>query len=153
MFWDLENLSCAGRLRARLVQYKEDKALGRPHWRFQYLKRAHKQEENRLFTQSDSDRTRNNGFKLKERRSRLDARTLLYSENVRHCNRLPREAVDTHPWRRSRPGLMGYWATGSSGWQPCPWHRGWNAMIFKVLSNLYNSVIPWLFMDFASFTT
>jgi len=35
---------------------------------FQYLKEAYKQERNRLFTQTDSDRTRRNGFTLKEGR-------------------------------------------------------------------------------------
>ena len=33
---------------------------------FQYLKGAYKEEEGQLFTQSDSDWPRGNGFKLKE---------------------------------------------------------------------------------------
>jgi len=33
---------------------------------FQYLKGAYKQERKQLFTWSNSDRTRGNGFKLKE---------------------------------------------------------------------------------------
>ena len=32
---------------------------------FQYLKGAYKQEEDQLFSQSGSDRTRQNGFKIK----------------------------------------------------------------------------------------
>ena len=39
---------------------------------FQYLKGAYKHEADGLFTRSDSDRTRGNGFKLKEERYRLD---------------------------------------------------------------------------------
>ena len=39
---------------------------------YQYLKRAYKQEGDRLFTWSDSDRTKGNSFKLKEGRFRLD---------------------------------------------------------------------------------
>ena len=35
---------------------------------FLYLKGVYKEEEDRLFTQSDSDRTRGNGFKLIEGR-------------------------------------------------------------------------------------
>ena len=34
---------------------------------FQYLKGAYKLEGDQIFTQSDGDRTRGNGFKLKER--------------------------------------------------------------------------------------
>jgi len=30
------------------------------------------------------------------------------------------------PWKCSRPGWMGFWATWSSGRCPCPWQGGWN---------------------------
>ena len=39
---------------------------------FQYLEGDCKHEGNQLFTQVESDRTRGNGFKLKEGRFRLD---------------------------------------------------------------------------------
>lgn len=32
-----------------------------------------------------------------------------------------------------KPGWIGLWATCSSGRRPCPWHRGQNQMIFKVI--------------------
>jgi len=38
----------------------------------QYLKGVYKHEGNQLFTQVDSDKTRGNGFKLKEERFRSD---------------------------------------------------------------------------------
>ena len=41
---------------------------------FQYLKGAYKQEGKRLLTRVDGDRTRGNGFKLRQGRFRLDIR-------------------------------------------------------------------------------
>lgn len=56
---------------------------------------------------------------------------------------------------------MGLWATKSSWMYPCPWKRGWNQIIFKVLQTkpFYVSVavlvtvppIHWLFIYFVSF--
>ncbi|KAK4813033.1 hypothetical protein QYF61_006524 [Mycteria americana] len=62
---------------------------------FQYLQRLYKQAGEGLFTRARSDRTRGNGFKLKEGRFRLDVRkTFLTMRVVRHWNRLPREVAD-----------------------------------------------------------
>ena len=62
---------------------------------FQYLKGAHKQEGSQLFERVNNSRTRGNGFKLKERRRRLDVRGKFFTMRVIRCwNRLPREDVD-----------------------------------------------------------
>ena len=56
---------------------------------FQYLKGVYKQEEEWLFTRVESDRTRGNGFILRQGRFRLDIRRM-----VNHWSSLLKEAVD-----------------------------------------------------------
>ena len=67
MLRGLEHLFCDGSLRELGSFSLEKRRLwGHLIAAFQYLKEAHKQEGDKLFTWSDSDRTRKNSFNLKE---------------------------------------------------------------------------------------
>ena len=62
---------------------------------FQYLKGAYKQEGEQMFTRVDSDRTRGDGFKLRQGRFKLDIRRKFFTQRVvTHWNRLSKEVVD-----------------------------------------------------------
>ena len=62
---------------------------------FQYIKGAYKKDGDKLFSRACCNRTRGNGFKLKEGRFRLDIRKKFFTMRVvKHWNRLPREVVD-----------------------------------------------------------
>ena len=59
---------------------------------FQYLKQHYRKEGDRLFSRICGDRTRGNGFKLKEGIFRLDIRNKSFNVRVvRHRNRLSRD--------------------------------------------------------------
>ncbi|KAK4822461.1 hypothetical protein QYF61_015467 [Mycteria americana] len=62
---------------------------------FQYLKGAYRKDGDRLFSKACCDRTRSDGFKLKEVRFRLDLRKTFFTMRVvKHWHRLPREVGD-----------------------------------------------------------
>ncbi|KFQ63293.1 hypothetical protein N334_13039, partial [Pelecanus crispus] len=75
---------------------------------FQCFKGVYKKAEEGLFTRAGNDRTRGNGFKLKEGRLRLDIRKKFFIMRVvRRWNRLPREVVDAPPLEMFKAGLDG----------------------------------------------
>ncbi|KAK4824308.1 hypothetical protein QYF61_013053 [Mycteria americana] len=95
MIRGMEHLSYDERLRELgLFNLEKRRLWGDLIVAFQYIEKAYKAGK-RLFAKPCSDRTRDNGFKLKEGRFRLDIRKKFFTARVvRHWHRLPREAVD-----------------------------------------------------------
>jgi len=80
---------------------------------FQYLNRAYKGDGDKLLSRTCCDRTRGNGFNLKEGKFRLDIRKKFFMMRVvKHWHRLSREVVDAPCLETFKVRLD--WATGSS---------------------------------------
>ena len=96
MIQGLEHLSYEDRLKELGLFSLEKRSLqGDLIAAFQYLKGVYKHEGNQHFTWVDGDRTRGNGFKLKEGRFRFDISGKFFTERVVRCwHRLPGDAVD-----------------------------------------------------------
>ena len=74
---------------------------------FQYWRELISRRGSNFFTWPDDDRTRGNGFELKEGRFRSDVRKKFFTQKVVrpwHC--CPEGVWMPHPWRCSRPGWM-----------------------------------------------
>jgi len=62
---------------------------------FQYFKGPYRNDRENIFSKACCDRTRHNGFKLREGRFRLDIRKKFFAMKlVKHWNGLPRQIVE-----------------------------------------------------------
>jgi len=117
MIRGLEHLSWEERLRELGLFILEKRRLrGDLTAALQYPKGACRKDGENIFSRACCDRTRSNGFKLREGRSRLDIREKFFTIRVvKDCNRLPRgivEATSLEPFKIKiwagfeQPGLV-----------------------------------------------
>ncbi|KAK4826475.1 hypothetical protein QYF61_009471 [Mycteria americana] len=108
---------------------------------FPYLKGAYEKAGEGLFIRACSDRTRSNGFKLKDGRFRLGIRKKFFTVRVvRHWNRLPREAVDApslEVFKARLDGALSKLVYTKSSWRPVTSGVPQGSQLNKILFNFF----------------
>jgi len=108
---------------------------------FQYLKGADRKDGGNLFSRDSSDRTRGNGFKLKQGKFRLDIRKKFFTMRVvKHWNGLPREVVQAPSLETFQARLDRALSTLIQLQMSLLTARGWARWPLKVLSNPKHSM-------------
>jgi len=95
MIRGMEHLSCEERLRELgLFSLEKRRLQGDLISAFQHLKGASEKDGDKIFSRACCDRTRGNGFKLKEGKFRLDIRKAFFAMRVvKHWHMLPGEVL------------------------------------------------------------
>jgi len=95
-FWERFTYSYESRIRVlKLFSLEKRRLLGDLIAAFQYLKGTYKKDGDKLFSRACCNRTRGNGFKLRESRFGLYMRKKFFTIRVvKHWNMLPRKVVD-----------------------------------------------------------
>ena len=93
MIHGTEHLSCEDKLRELGLLFSLEKVRGDLRVACQYLKGNYRKERDRLVSQACGDKTRGNGFKLREGRLDIWIKSFMVRV-VRHWNRLPSVVID-----------------------------------------------------------
>jgi len=109
MIQGLEHLSYEERLRELgLFSLQKRKLQGDLTAAFQYLKGAYRKDGGNLFSKTCCDRTKSNGFKLREGRFRLNIRKKFFTLRVvKSWNGLPRELLEAPSLEKFKAKLDG----------------------------------------------
>ncbi|KAK4812137.1 hypothetical protein QYF61_000978 [Mycteria americana] len=144
MMQGLEHLSCEDRRRGLGLSSLEKRRLwGDLIAAFQYLKGAYREDGDRLFSKACCERTRSDGFKLREGRFRPDLRKKFFTMRVvRHWHRLPREVVEALSLGTFKVRLDGTLSNLVQLKMSLLLQGGWTRWPVKVPSNPKHSVIP-----------